>query len=204
MLAVRHLPWPVALLLALATLLMLAGWLTGGAAPVPPGAPVGVADGPPSSPRVWVEIGSNRMEVWERLQREADLLALGQEMTPAERGRCVKALALALSLDDLELARPYTDPLRVELRLEQVRHLGEEVSDVLARLDERTMTRALYQSRGGRPAGLTVGGWRIEVGFATYHNWRTTVTATRVDRREQREPLPDTYQPYVWVRMVLQ
>ena len=144
------------------------------------------------------------MEVWESLRRKADLLVFGQEMTQAERGRCVKALALALSLEDLALARPYTDPLLAELRQEQVRHLGEDVSDALARLDERTLTRALYQSRTGRPTGLRLAGFQIEVGFVTYRNWRTTITTTQVDRREHREALTDTYQPYVWLRSVLE
>ena len=204
MLAVRHLPWPIALLLALATLLMLAGWLTGGVIPAPPDPPAGVANGPALQPRIRVQTETNRTEVWERLQREADLLVFGQEITPAERGRYVKALALALSLDDLELARPYTDPLLAELRLEQARRLGDEVSSVLARLDERTLTRALYQSRTGRPTGMTIAGYRIEVGFATYRNWRTTVTTNQAERHEQREALSDTYQPYVWLRMVLE
>ena len=141
------------------------------------------------------------MEVWERLQRNADLLVLGQEMNMAERGRCVKALALALSLDDLEVARPYVDPLLAELRQELARQAPEEAGAVLAGVDERALVRALYGARTGEPATLTIGPFRGEVGIATYRRWRTTVTETRVDRFEERQPMADTYQPYVRLRM---
>ena len=205
MLAVRHVPWPFALMLAAAVLLLAAGLATGGGVGNPdlltlaPAAP----DEPPPRPRTWTEMGNNRMEVWERLQREADLLILGQEMNMAERGRCVKGLALALSLDDLEVARPYIDPLLAELRQELTRQMPEEAGAVLAGVDERALVRALYEARTGRTAALMVGPFRAEVGIATYRHWRTIVTQTSVDRSEERQAATDTYQPYLRLLMVL-
>jgi hypothetical protein len=205
MLAIRHVPWPIALMLAAAMLLLAAGLATGGG--------VGIADlislapaaptEPPPRPRTWTEMGNNRMEVWERLQREADLLVLGQEMNMAERGRCVKALALALSLDDLEAARPYIDPLLAELRLELTRQMPEEAGAVLAGVDERALVRALYEARTGRTAAMTIGPFRAEVGIAAYRHWKTTVTQTPADRGEERQAMTDTYQPYLRLLMVL-
>ena len=205
MLAVRHVPWPIALMLAATILLLAASMATGGGVGIPdllslaPAAP----EEPPPRPRIWTEMGNNRMEVWERLQREADLLVLGQEMNMAERGRCMKALALALSLDDLEAARPYIDPLLAELRLDLTRQMPEEASNVLAGVDERALVRGLYEARTGRTAALMIGPFRAEVGIATYRHWKTIVTQTAVDRGEERQGMTDTYQPYLRLLMVL-
>jgi hypothetical protein len=212
MIAVRHLPWPIAVLLATIILLLAAGLTAGGVglpgADLPtlaPLAPGWVAEpGTAPRPRTWSEPGNNRLEVWEKIERDAALVIFGEEMTDAERGRCIKALALALAMNDLELSRPTTDPLLAELRQELTRQLGAEAREVLADLDERAIVRALYGARMGRPAPLMIGSFRAEVGFATYRHWKTTITEGRDDRREERQTMPDTHQPFIRLLVILE
>ena len=123
-----------------------------------------------------------------------------QELTVVERGRCVKALALALAFDDLELARPYIDPLIRELRPELTRQLGE----MRFAIDEEALVRALYEARSGRTGAMMIGPFRAEVGIATYRHWKTTITETRTDRHEEREEMANTYQPYIRLLMILE
>jgi hypothetical protein len=204
--AARHLPWPIALLLALVALLLVTSLISGQR--TLPGSradhssllPVRRGLERTPRPRTWVEIGNNRIEVWERLERDADLLVLGQELTVAKRGRCVKALTLALAFDDLELARPYLDPLIRELRPELVRQLPE----MRVTIDEVALARALYEARTGRMGAMMIGPFRAEVGIATYRHWKTTITETRTDRHEAREEMANTYQPYIRLLMILE
>ena len=194
MFAIQTRRWEVMMFLTLVALLVVAALARGGHAVH--SLPVSGGSGPL---RTWIEPGNNRLEVWERLQRDADLFVLGKELTVEEHGLFTKALVRAVAGEDPTLGGSEAESLLLALRAEILRHLGEDARPLLARLDDRALLRALAEARVGEPKWLNEKSIRIEVGFAAYRHWKALFTQTSRELREERLAMPPTYQPYIRV-----
>lgn len=196
--------WLRLIILALAVLLTLAGWVAGNDPWRKPLLPsdfdqaerVGCIDVGS------IDFGSDRSVIRQTLRRDALVTVFGTELGPEQFRAFVEALT---SQHPAWMAEPEVwQPLREVLAVIVSSGLLPEGESLSTDLVEEKLLAAAAAAHSG-PCVYRIDPLVLEVGFATYRHWTTrTVMQPQFDKgdvrwqpTERRVTLPDTHQFYV-------
>lgn len=199
--------WLRLIILALAVLLTLAGWVAGSD---PWRKPLPLLDADRAE-RVGcidvgsIDFGSDRSEIRRNLRCNALVIVFGTEMGPESFRALIEALISQNSMGMVEPGLDASLPLREVLAAVLSSGLLPEGEPLLTRLQvEEKLLEAAAAAYSG-PCAMRLDTCVLEVGFATYRHWKTRTITPPLDWRgdvrrqptERRIALPDTYQFYV-------
>lgn len=141
-----------------------------------------------------VEVGhkTNKWDIRHNLERDGWWVAYGKEIGYKEYQEFGEAVAASVAAENPAPAMAYLKALVAESVAVLARNAGREFGTKVRDVAERELVSAFYDAvKNGRVRTIKLAGLEVQLGMATYN------------REETGVPLPNTFQPYMRMRLVI-